>query len=299
MGFKSGFAAILGRPNVGKSTLLNKLAGEKIAIMSDKPQTTRNTIKCVLTGEDYQIIFIDTPGIHKPKHKLGNYMVKSATGTIGDVDALLFVVEADDKETGAGDNYIIEQLRSSKIPVILVINKIDKVKKEEILGVINRFKKLYDFHSVIPISALQGDGVGIIIDEIKKLLPDGPKYFPDDTITDQPEKVIVADIIREKILNMLEEEVPHGTAVEVMSMKERVGKELVDIQATIYCEKDSHKPILIGKNGSMLKEIGKHARIDIENFLASKVFLELWVKVKKDWKDNEMMLRTLFQDYRK
>ena len=297
--FKSGFISIIGRPNVGKSTLVNKLAGEKIAIMSDKPQTTRNAIKCILTGDDYQIIFIDTPGIHKPKHKLGNYMVKSATGTIGEVDAILFVVEADDKEIGGGDNYILEQLKDVKIPVILIINKIDKIKKEEVLSTINRFKGIYNFKTVIPISALQGDGIEIIIDEIKKMLPEGPKYFPEDYITDQPEKIIVAEIIREKILNLLQDEVPHGTAVEVDSMKERNGKEIIDIKANIFCEKDSHKPIVIGKGGSMLKEIGKRARIDIEVFLDSKVFLELWVKVKKDWKDNENMLRSLFQDYKK
>lgn len=298
MSFKSGFATILGRPNVGKSTLINKLAGQKIAIMSDKPQTTRNTIKCILTGEDYQIVFIDTPGIHKPKHKLGNYMVKAATGTIGEVDAVLFLVEADDKGIGSGDTYILEQLKNSEIPVILVINKIDKIKKEEIFLVIDRFKKCFDFHAVIPISAIQGDGVEIVVEEIKKLVPEGPKFFPEDMVTDQIEKTMVADIIREKILNLLEEEVPHGSAVEIISMKEREGKDLIDIQAVIYCEKDSHKPIIIGAKGSMLKEIGKLARLDIEDLLDSRVFLELWVKVKKDWKDNDTVLKTLFKDYK-
>lgn len=298
MKFKSGFVTILGRPNVGKSTLVNKLAGEKIAIMSDKPQTTRNAIKCILTGKDYQIIFIDTPGIHKPKHKLGQYMVKSATGTIGEVDAVLFVVEADDKEIGAGDRFILEQLKNSRIPVILVINKIDTVKKEEILPIINRFKDAFEFNSVIPVSALQGDGIDIIIEEIKGILPEGPKFFPDEMITDQPERVIAAEIIREKALHLLQDEVPHSIAVEVTSMKERDGRDMVDIQAVIYCEKDSHKPIIIGKKGSMLKEIGRLARFDIEAFLSSKVFLELWVKVKKDWKDNDLVLKTLFNDFK-
>ncbi len=298
MKFKSGFVTILGRPNVGKSTLVNKLAGEKIAIMSDKPQTTRNAIKCILTGKDYQIIFIDTPGIHKPKHKLGQYMVKSATGTIGEVDAVLFVVEAGDKEIGAGDKFILEQLKNSRIPVILVINKIDTVKKEEILPIINRFKDVFGFYSVIPVSALQGDGIDIVIEEIKGILTEGPKFFPEEMITDQPERVIVAEIIREKALHLLEEEVPHGVAVEVTSMKERDGRDMMDIQAVIYCEKDSHKPIIIGKKGSMLKEIGRLARFDIEAFLSSKVFLELWVKVKKDWKDNDLVLKTLFNNFK-
>lgn len=297
MKFKSGFVTILGRPNVGKSTLVNKLAGEKIAIMSDRPQTTRNAIKCILTGEDYQIIFIDTPGIHKPKHKLGEYMVKSATGTIGEVDAALLVVESMDREIGAGDRFILEQLRSAKIPVILLINKIDAVKKEEILPIIDRFKNSFQFKSVIPISALQGDGVDIIVNEIKEILPEGPKLFPDDMITDQPERVIVAEIIREKTLHLLQDEIPHGIAVEVISMKERQERDLVDIQAVIYCEKDSHKPIVIGKKGSMLKEIGRLARFDIEAFLSSKVFLELWVKVKKNWKDDELVLKSIFMDY--
>lgn len=298
MGFKSGFASILGRPNVGKSTLVNKLAGEKIAIMSDRPQTTRNAIKCIFTDKDCQIVFIDTPGIHKPKHKLGEYMVKSATGTIGEVDVVLFVAEAWDKEVGGGDRFILEQLKSANIPVILVINKIDTIKKEEVLRAIEQFKDSFDFHSVIPISALQGDGVDIIVSEIKKLIPEGPKYFPDDMVTDQPERIIAAEIIREKMLHLLKEEIPHGIAVEVTSMKEREERDLVDIQATIYCEKESHKPIVIGKKGTMLKEIGRLARFDLEAFLAKRVFLELWVKVKKDWKDNDAMLKSLYNDYR-
>jgi len=282
---------------VGKSTLLNKLAGEKIAIMSDKPQTTRNSIKAIVTGVDYQIVFIDTPGIHKPKHKLGEYMVKSATGSIGDVDAVVFMVDASDKSTGGGDQFILEKLRDVKIPVFLVLNKIDTIKKEELFKVINRMKDLYNFSSIIPVSAMQGDGTDIIMEELKKIIPDGPRFFPEDMITDQPERIIVAEIIREKALHLLQEEVPHGIAVEIISMKERGDKDIVDIQANIYCEKESHKPIVIGSKGSMLKEIGKRSRFDIESFLASKVFLELWVKVKKDWKDNENMLKTLFRDY--
>ena len=297
MKFKSGFVTILGRPNVGKSTLVNKLSGEKIAIMSDKPQTTRNAIKCILTGKDYQIIFIDTPGIHKPKHKLGQYMVKSATRTLGEVDAAIFVVEADDKEIGAGDRFILEHLKKSKIPILLLINKIDIVRKEEILPIINRFKQVFDFYTVIPVSALQGDGIDILVNEIKNIIPEGPKFFPDDMITDQPERVIVAEMIREKALHLLEDEVPHSIAVEVTSMKERDGKDLTDIQATIYCEREAHKPIIIGKKGAMLKEIGRLARLDIEAFLANKIFLELWVKVKKDWKDNDSALKTFFSDY--
>jgi len=297
MGYKSGFVTIIGRPNVGKSTLLNKLAGEKIAIMSDKPQTTRNSIKAIVTAKDYQIVFIDTPGIHKPKNKLGEYMVKSATGSIGDVDAVIFVVDASDKATGGGDQFILEKLRDIKVPVLLVLNKIDTIKKEELFAVISRMKDLYKFYSVIPVSAMQGDGTDIVVEELRKIIPDGPKFFPEDMITDQPERIIVAEIIREKALHLLQEEVPHGIAVEVVSMKERGDKDIVDIQANIYCEKESHKPIVIGSKGLMLKEIGKRARFDIESFLASKVFLELWVKVKKDWKDNENMLKTLLGDY--
>jgi len=297
MSFKSGFVSIIGRPNVGKSTLLNKLAGEKIAIMSDKPQTTRNAIKAIVTGNDYQLVFIDTPGIHKPKHKLGEYMVKSATGSVGEVDAVIFIVDASDKSTGGGDQFILEKLRNIKIPVLLILNKIDTIKKEELFKVISRMKDLYKFDSIIPVSAIQGDGLEIITEELRKIIPEGPKFFPEDMITDQPERVIVAEIIREKALHLLQEEVPHGIAVEVISMKERLDKDIVDIQANIYCDKESHKPIVIGSKGLMLKEIGKRARLDIEDFLASKVFLELWVKVKKDWKDNESMLKTLFNDY--
>lgn len=297
MGFKSGFVSILGRPNVGKSTLLNRLLQEKIAIISNKPQTTRTAIKGILNGEDYQIIFIDTPGIHKPRHKLGEYMVKSATDTIDEVDAVLFVVEATDNEIGTGDRFILEQLKDAKVPVILLINKIDIIKKHELLPLIDKFRNNFDFHAIIPISALQGDGIDRVIEEIKNILPEGPKLFPDEMITDQPERFIVAEIIREKALELLEDEVPHGIAVEVVSMKEKEERDLVVIQAVIYCEKESHKPIIIGRQGSMLKEIGRLARFDIEAFLRKKVFLELWVKVKKGWKDSDTMLSTLFRDF--
>lgn len=290
--FKSGFVTIIGRPNVGKSTLLNKVLGEKIAIMSDKPQTTRNTIQCIVTSDRHQIIFIDTPGIHKPKHKLGEFMVKSASDTFSEVDIVLFVVEPN-TAVGQGDKYIAEMIGNTKTPVILVINKIDQIKKEEILRVIDAFKNLYNFISIVPISAITGDGVELLINEIEKMLPEGPKYFPDDMITDQPEKQIVSEMIREKVLHLISEEIPHGVAVEITSMKERENNQIIDIQATIICEKDSHKGIIIGKNGAMLKKIGQFAREDVERFLGMKVFLELWVKVKNDWRNSDNMLKTL------
>lgn len=297
MAFKSGFISIVGRPNVGKSTLLNSLAGEKIAIISDKPQTTRNSIKAVVTQDDCQMIFIDTPGIHKPRTKLGAYMVNIAQESLNEVDIVIFLVEAVDLEPGTGDLYIIEQLKNLKTPVFLIINKIDLIKKEQLLSTISRYKDIMDFASIIPISALTGEGTGIVMEEIKKALPEGPKYFPDDMLTDQPEKVIAAEIIREKILMLVSDEVPHGVGVDVMNFKERKNKEIIDIQATIYCEKNSHKAILIGKEGKMLKKIGSLAREDIEKFLGTKVFLELWVKVKQDWRNSESMLKTL--GYRK
>ena len=293
MSFKSGFITIVGRPNVGKSTLANRFAGEKISIMSNKPQTTRNTIKTIINNEDCQIIFLDTPGIHKPKTKLGEYMVNLAETTLNEVDIVLFLVEAIDQKPGAGDIYIVEQLKKLKTPVMLVINKIDLVKKEQILHSITNFSRMMDFKAVIPISALNDEGTEIVLKEIKKLLPEGPKYFPDDIITDQPEKMITAELIREKILQLLNEEVPHGTGVEVISFKEREGREIIDIDANIYCEKDTHKGILIGKEGKMLKRIGSLARVEIENLLGTKVFLQLWVKVKPDWRNSDNMLKTL------
>jgi GTP-binding protein Era len=293
MSFKSGFITIVGRPNVGKSTLSNRLSGEKISIISNKPQTTRNTIKTIINTEDSQIIFIDTPGIHKPRTKLGEYMVNLAENTLNEVDIVLYLIEATDEEPGAGDSYIMEQLKQLKTPVFLIINKIDLIRKEQLFSRINKFTASMDFKAVIPISALNDEGTDIVLAEIKKLLPEGPKYFPDDIITDQPEKMIAAEMIREKILELVLEEVPHGTGVEVISFKDRKGKDLIDIEANIYCEKETHKGILIGKEGKMLKKIGSLARADIENLLGVKVFLQLWVKVKPDWRNSDNMLKTL------
>ncbi len=295
--FKSGFVTIIGRPNVGKSTLLNRLAGEKIAIVSDKPQTTRNTIKTVITRSDCQMIFIDTPGIHKPQTKLGEYMVNVAESSISEVDAVLLLVDATDTKPGAGDLYIVEQLEKLKNPVFLVINKIDRVKKEQILQIINNYKELAQFTAIVPISAYNGDGVDILLKEITDKLPEGPKYFPDDMLTDQPEKDIAAEMIREKILKLLSEEVPHGVGVEVISFKERKDKDILDIQANIYCEKDSHKGIIIGKQGAMLKKIGSASRYEMEKIFGMKVFLQMWVKVKSDWRNDAAMLKNL--GYRK
>lgn len=293
MSFKSGFITIIGRPNVGKSTLLNKLAGEKIAITSDKPQTTRNTIKTVITNHDSQMIFIDTPGIHKPKTKLGDYMVNVAQETLNEVDAVLFLVEATEKVPGPGDLFIAEQLKGSKTTVFLLINKIDLVKKDQLLPIIGAYKDMLNFKSVIPVSAANNEGVDILLKEITNILPEGPKYFPDDMLTDQPEKNIVAEIVREKVLRLLSDEVPHGVGVEVISFKERQSGDMVDIQVNIYCEKDSHKGILIGKGGNMLKKIGTLSREDVEKFLGTKVYMQLWVKVKPDWRNSELMLKTL------
>lgn len=288
--FKSGFVAIIGKPNVGKSTLLNRMIGEKIAIMSDKPQTTRNKILAILTDEGCQVVFLDTPGIHQPRSKLGEYMVRVAQDALNEVDTVLFVVAADEP-VGEIEKKIADQLKSIHTPVILVINKIDLVKKEAILPLIGHYQNLYNFDAVIPISAKADDGSREVIDEIKKLLLPGPKFFPEDMITDQPEKQIVAEIIREKALRLLDKEVPHGIAVEVTSMKNKEEKELVEVDANIYCEKDSHKGIIIGKNGEMLKKIGSQARVDIEDLLGSKIFLRLWVKVKKDWRNNDYLIK--------
>jgi len=294
MDFKSGFIAVIGRPNVGKSTLINKISGEKISIISDKPQTTRNVIKAIVTGEDYQMIFLDTPGIMiNPKNKLGEYMIKIATETLEEVDIVLFIAEATGGGPGKGDLEILKRLSKISAPVFLVINKIDLIPKEQITLLASEYGKYMDFESVIPVSAINGDGVDILIQNIKAKLPVGPEYFPSDMITDQPEKVIVAEIIREKMLLLLKEEVPHGIGVEIISFKERKEKNMVDIQANIYCEKNSHKGIVIGKNGKMLKQIGSMAREEIERFLGVKVYLELWVKVKKDWRNDQHMLNIL------
>ena len=279
--FKSGFVSIVGRPNVGKSTLMNNVVGEKIAIMSDKPQTTRNTIQAVYTDEDCQIVFLDTPGIHKPKNKLGEFMVKSATDAFKNVDLVLFVVD-DSKKIGPGDRKIIEDLKGIKTPVILVLNKIDKLEEAELFELMHLYSKEEVFKEIVPISALKGRNVNELLKVIGKYLEEGPKYFPDYMITDQPERVLVSELIREKVLHYLNDEVPHGVAVEVERMKSRNDKDIVDISAVIYCERDSHKGIIIGKNGRKLKGIGKSAREDMELLLGSKINLQLWVKVKEN-----------------
>jgi len=287
--FKSGFVALIGRPNVGKSTLMNRLIGQKIAITSSKPQTTRNRIQTVYTGEEGQIIFIDTPGIHKAKNKLGEYMVNVAENTLRDVDVILWLVEASDF-IGAGERHIAEVLGKVTTPVILVINKIDKVKKEEILTFIDAYKDIHEFAAIVPLSALKGENTESLVPEIMKYLSEGPMYYDEDTITDQPERQITAEIIREKALRNLDDEIPHGIAVAIDIMKERKGRNIIDIDATIICERNSHKGIIIGKQGVMLKKIGTEARKDIEAMLGIKVNLKLWVKVKKDWRDSDFLL---------
>lgn len=283
--FKSGFVSIVGRPNVGKSTLMNNVVGEKIAIMSDKPQTTRNTIQAVYTDEEMQIVFLDTPGIHKPKNKLGEFMVKAATDAFKNVDLILFVVD-DSKKIGPGDRKIIEDLRSIKTPIILVVNKIDQLEqKDELFDIIKMYDNEGIFKEIVPISALKGKNTDTLIKVIRNYLEEGPKYFPDYMITDQPERVLIAELIREKVLHYLNDEIPHGVAVEIEKMKARNDKEIVDVSAVIYCERDSHKGIIIGKNGRKLKGIGKSARQDIELLLGSQINLQLWVKVKENWRN--------------
>ena len=288
--FKSGFVTIIGRPNVGKSTLMNCLIGEKISIISNKPQTTRNKIQSILTVEDCQAVFIDTPGIHVPKSKLGEYMIKSVETALNEIDIVLYLVEPTAK-IHDGDIRIIERLNQVKTPVFLVINKIDQVPYETLLTIIAKYQEKYSFKEIIPISALKAENTDSLLKSIKQYLPQGPQYFPADMITDQPERQIASEIIREKALMLLEDEIPHGIAVEIMTMKKRSEKDLVDVEATIYCEKDSHKGIIIGKKGSMLKRIGATSRIDIEKLLGSPIYLQLWVKVKKDWRDSDFLLR--------
>ncbi len=287
---KSGFVTIIGRPNVGKSTLMNHLIGQKIAIMSDKPQTTRNRIQTIVTDDRGQVIFIDTPGIHVPKNKLGEFMNKSAETTLNEVDAILWLVEPD-TQLGKGDSYILERLGNVKTPVFLIINKVDKIPKEKVLEVIATFKDKYDYADIIPISAFKGENTDVVMDKLFETLEEGPMYYPDDMITDQPERQICAELIREKVLHLMKQEIPHGVAVVIDQMKQRGKKNLVDIDATIVCEKDSHKGMIIGKQGSMLKEIGTRARMDIQNLLGSKVNLKLWVRVKKDWRDSDFLLK--------
>lgn len=286
--YKSGFATLIGRPNVGKSTLMNHLIGQKIAITSNKPQTTRNRIQTVYTSDVGQIVFVDTPGIHKAKNRLGDYMVSTATRTFSEVDVVLWLVEPS-TFIGAGERSIAEKLRKVKTPIILVINKIDTVKHEEILRFIDAYKDICDFAEIIPVSALKGDNTDKLIELIMKYLPYGEPFYDEDTITDQPERQIVAEFIREKALQCLDEEIPHGIAVSIESMKYR--PKIVDIEATIICERDSHKGIIIGKGGAMLKKIGSAARYQIEEMLESKVNLQLWVKVKKDWRDSDFLLK--------
>lgn len=293
--FRSGFISLIGRPNVGKSTLMNSLVGEKIAIISSKPQTTRNKIQAILTTDDFQAIFIDTPGIHKPKSKLGNYMVKSAETTFKEVDMIFYLVEPYEK-IKESDLSIIKKLEKTKIPVFLIINKIDTVLTEEILPVIQSYKDVYPFKEIIPISALKGKNKETLLKVIYDYLPEGPMFFPSDTITDQPERQITAEIIREKALKLLQEEIPHGIAVEITSMKKRKDKDLIDIDATLYCERDSHKGIIIGKNGSMLKKIGSNARYEIELLLGTPANLKIWIKVKKDWRDSDFLLKNFGYD---
>jgi GTP-binding protein Era len=288
-GFRSGFIAIIGRPNVGKSTLMNCLLGEKISIISDKPQTTRNRIWGILTLPDAQMVFLDTPGIHKPLHKMNEVMVKTALGTYGEVDVIMLLVEATERP-GAGDKFIIETLSKIRTPVFLVINKVDLIAKERLLPLMQELSGLYPFAEIIPVSALKQD-LGGLREAILKRLPKGPKYFPDDQLTDQPERFVVTEIIREKIFELTKEEIPYSTAVVIEQMKEEPN--LTSIHAMIYVERDSQKGIVIGKNGALLKEIGTRARLDVEKLLGVKVFLQLWVKVKKGWRDDDHMLRNV------
>lgn len=297
--FKSGFVAIVGRPNVGKSTLLNGLVGEKVAIVSDKPQTTRNRIQAVLTRPGFQVVFIDTPGLHKPKHKLGDYMVKVALEALGEVDAILFVVDGA-SGVGAGDAHVARAVANANTPVWIAINKIDAASKEDLERA--RAEVESGFGGALPreriagiseISAALGSGLSELVQSLSALLPEGPKYYPDDVVADYPERFIISEFIREKVLAHTREEVPHSVAVEVQAIQEREGRDLVDVSAVIYVERDSQKGIVIGRGGSMLRKIGEEARADIERLLGSQVYLELWVKVRKDWRENENVLRAL------
>ena len=288
--YKSGFVTLIGRPNVGKSTLMNQIIGQKIAITSNKPQTTRNRIQTVYTREDGQIIFLDTPGIHKAKNKLGEYMVNVAERTLKEVDVVLWLVEPT-TFIGAGERHIAEQLQKVSTPVILAINKIDTVKKEELLAVIAEYSKLYSFKEIIPVSALKGENSEHLVDTLFEYLDEGPQFYDEDTITDQPERQIVAELIREKALRLLSDEITHGIAVSIERMKERKNGKIMDIDATIICERASHKGIIIGKQGSMLKKIGSQASIEMEKLLDIQVNLKIWVKVKKDWRDSDFLLK--------
>ncbi|MGI2293980.1 GTPase Era [Paenibacillus sp. GXUN7292] len=289
--YRSGFVAIIGRPNVGKSTLMNHLIGQKIAIMSDKPQTTRNKIHGVYTTENTQIVFLDTPGIHKPQSKLGNYMMKTAESALKEVEAALFLIDVSEG-LGGGDRYIIEQLKKTKTPVFLVMNKIDKVEPEALLPIIAQYNELYPFAEIVPVSALHGNNISTLIEQLTKYMPPGPQYYPADQITDHPEQFVCAELIREKILHLTREEVPHSIAVAIEDMRVQ-DNGVVYIGAIIFVERDSQKGIIIGKRGELLKQVGQKARHDIEALLGSKIFLELWVKVKKDWRNQERVLKDL------
>ncbi|KAB0443500.1 GTPase Era [Lysinibacillus fusiformis] len=290
-GYKSGFISIIGRPNVGKSTFLNRVIGQKIAIMSDKPQTTRNKVQGVLTSTDSQMIFIDTPGIHKPKHKLGDFMLKVAKNTLREVDVILFMVNAEQK-LGKGDEFILEMLAGNSTPVFLVINKIDQIHPDELLGIIESYKERYEFAEIIPISALQGNNVESLLDTLSKYLPEGPQYYPADQVTDHPERFIISELIREKVLHLTREEIPHSIAVVIDKIRrDEENNDKIHVSATIMVERDSQKGIVIGKRGALLKEVGTRARKDIEMLLGSKVYLELWVKVQKDWRNKSTHLR--------
>lgn len=291
-GFKSGFVSIIGRPNVGKSTFMNKVLGQKVAIMSDKPQTTRNKIQGVYTKDNAQMIFIDTPGIHKPKHQLGEHMMKVARNTLRETEAILFVINAAE-EIGRGDEFIIDMLKNTKTPIILVLNKIDLIHPDELIKQIEVYKDKLEFSDVVPISALQGNNIERLLAVIESHLPAGPMYYPEDRITDHPEHFIVSELIREKALHQLSQELPHAIGVEVLKMKGDDDGGKVRVEALIYVERESQKGMVIGKGGKMLKEIGRHARMDIENLLGSKVYLELWVKVQKDWRNKPTFIRSL------
>ncbi|MDV2581019.1 GTPase Era [Alkalibacillus haloalkaliphilus] len=288
--FHSGFIAIVGRPNVGKSTFMNRVIGEKIAIMSDKPQTTRNKIQGVLTTDDAQFIFIDTPGIHKPKHRLGDFMNRSAINTLNEVDVIMFMVNADEGY-GKGDEFIIEKLKDVNNPVVLVINKIDQVHPDQLLPIIDTYREKMDFNDIVPISALEGNNTDSLLSVLSEKLPEGPQYYPEDQITDHPERFIISELVREKVLHHTHEEIPHSIAVVIDSIRSRDDKDIIDVQATIIVERNSQKGIIIGKQGKMLKQVGSEAREDIEALLGSGVFLELWVKVQKDWRNRAFHLR--------
>ena len=286
--YRSGFAAIIGMPNVGKSTLLNKIAGQKIAIISEKPQTTRNKILAIHTTDTEQIIFTDTPGIHKPHNKLGEFMVNAANETMRDVDVLLFVIDAT-RPIQDVEREIVKNIAKTGLPCILVMNKVDLVEKSNLLPMIADYSSMYDFESIVPMSAKSGDGVDVLLNDIKNYIPEGPQFYDEDMITDQPEKQIAAEIIREKMLWLLDKEIPHGIAIEITKMQEK--EKITNIYATIYCEKATHKGIIIGKNGDMLKKIGSMARKDIEHMLGKKVYMELWVKVKNDWRNSDFLIK--------